>query len=208
VRLGSSASDLTFNDLKTRIFNHDLSRLESSKGNKKLPRLPRRPDSCQFARWAELMTTTEQPEVRTPRLYLEMFQPSLCRAGKNLSIMFLNREIKFLNCDISSVPRFPAWPADGGARRRPLRPTRISISRSQVEAAIDEKQHEIARNKKERWLVHQEVKPLQRPRRTCEGSCGPPASLTYSTLLRAQPMGSTLGIHLVPQAARLSRARM
>jgi putative transposase len=39
----------------------------------------------------------------------------------------------------------------------------------------DEKRIEIARKNNDSWLAHQKVKPLQRPRRTCEGSCGPPA---------------------------------
>jgi hypothetical protein len=41
-----------------------------------------------------------------------------------------------------------------------------------VAAAVDEKQHEIARNKKERWLAHQKVKPLPRQRETYGGLAG------------------------------------
>ena len=54
----------------------------------------------------------------------------------------------------------------------------------------DEKRIEIAQQV-DSWLVHQKVKQLQRPRKTCEGSRGPPAPLPYSTLLAVQPMGST-----------------
>ena len=49
------------------------------------------------------------------------------------------------------------------------------------------------------WLVHQKVKPLQRPNKTCQGSCGPPAPLPYSTLFGIQPMGSTSLINASPQ---------
>jgi hypothetical protein len=93
------------------------------------------------------------------------------------------------------------WPrtsADGSARPwTPLKSVapaaRVSIRRSRVGASADENNREIVGLNAERWLVHQELTQLPRPRGTWEGSRGPPATLSYSTLLAVQPMGSTSG---------------
>ena len=91
------------------------------------------------------------------------------------------------------------WPRTSAdeSRRLPIPPnlvawaTRVSISRSRSGRIADEHHREIGRLNAERWLAHPKLTQLQRPRGTCQGSRGPPATLPYSTLLAVQPMGST-----------------